>query len=469
MGAIVRSGGLKRKRRDYELQFLAPALETLETPAGPLPWATAWLLMIIAICAIAWSSLSSVDVLAIAQGRVIPSGKSKPVQSLAGGKVEAFFVRDGDVVHAGDLLVVLDATESQIELERSRLELLSYESDVTRIDAALKLEPSDLAKFIEGPGAIGLIPEHHGLLFSLVNQQAAKLRRLQAQKSETVANVDATNEQIERLTAILPLIMGRISSISELVDRKIIALPVLLELQQKRIETESDIRLQNNKLIQLGFSISQIEEQAQEVFSDYRKTLLTELNQVRGQMRGINQSIATLNRRISESRIVAPVDGVVYQSLINSVGVVAQPAQAMMQIVPAQETLIIEALLESKDVGFVVVGQDAEVKIDAYPFTQYGTIKGRVLEVSADSSAMSAAPSEQSSGGRSPQDDIARRQVYSVRVEIGSAHGQFLNGAPYELKPGMTSSVDIRTGDRKLIQYIFSPLQTKVSNAARER
>jgi len=469
MGAIVRSGGMKRKRRDYELQFLAPALETLETPAGPLPWATAWLLFLIAVCAIAWSSLSSVDVLAIAQGRVIPSGKSKPVQSVAGGKVEAFYVRDGDNVHAGDLLIVLDATESQIELGRSRLELQSYESDVMRIEAAMKLEPADLVHFIEGPGAIGLIPEHHALLYSLVNQQAAKLRRLEAQKAETLANVDATHEQIERLTAILPLIMSRISSISELVDRKIIALPVLLELQQKRIETESDIRLQKNKLIQLGFSVSQIEEQVQEALSDYRKTLLTELNQVRGQMRGINQSIATLNRRISESRMVAPVDGVVYQSLINAVGAVAQPAQAMMQIVPAQETLIIEALLESKDVGFVVVGQEAEVKIDAYPFTQYGTIKGRVLEVSADSSATSGLPPEQGTGAKSPQDDITRRQVYSVRVEIGASQGLFPNGTSYDLKPGMTSMVDIRTGDRKLIQYIFSPLQTKVSNAARER
>lgn len=469
MSAIVRANGRNRRRRDYELQFLAPALEALETPAGPMPWITAWLLAAIAVVALAWSSFGTVDILAVAQGRVVPSGKSKLVQSVTGGKVEAFFVRDGDMVRAGDLLVLLDANESKIELQRSLLEQRNSKSDIRRIEAALSLEAPAVTEFLKSPEGFELIPEHQALLRSLVSQQAAKLDRLKAQRAELLTNVEATAEQISRLKAILPLVVGRIEAITDLVNRKIVALPVLLELEQKRIETESDIRLQENKLIQLNHSLAQIEEQTRETVSDYRKTLLTELNTARSQLRGVEQSVATLSRRVSEARIVAPVDGVIYQSTINAIGAVVQPAQAMMQIVPAQETLIVEASLESKDVGFVEVGHEAEVKIDAYPFTQYGTIKGRVLEVSADSAIMPAAAPEPGASSKPSQDEASRRQVYLVRVGIGSSQGRFQNGFAYELRPGMSSAVDIRTGDRTLLQYIFSPLQTKVRNAARER
>lgn len=467
MSLITRSQGVKRKRRNHELQFLAPALETLETPAGPMPWVSAWLLVALALVALAWSSVGDIDILANAQGRIIPSSKVKPVQSLSGGKVEAFYVRDGDMVSAGDLLFLLDTREPSIELERARAEMANLQSDLRRIEAALALGAEQISSFLEGPDSKAISLDHKALLFSLVGQQTAKLARFEAQKSETLTNIEGAREQIARLEALLPLVVERINGISSLVDRQIVARPTLIEQQQKRIEIESDIRLQHNRIVQLNQNRLQIEEQVRETIADYRKTLLTEMNSARSQLRGYEQSASTLARRINEGRITAPVDGVVYQSLINAAGVVVQPAQIMMQIVPVQESLIVEVSLESKDVGFVKVGQESEVKVDAYPFTQYGLLKGKVLEISADSSVMALPNSE--SNNKVTSEDANRRQAYSVRIDVGQARGVFPNGSTYELRPGMTASAEIRTGDRKLIQYIFSPLQTKLRNAGHER
>ena len=467
MNAISRDKGLKRRRRNHEIQFLAPAIEILEAPAGPMPWISAWVLVVIAALALLWSTIGRVDIMATAPGRIIPTDKVKPVQPASGGRVARYHVRDGDIVRGGDTLVELDTNEHLIELEKAQGDLRSLRSDVKRLNAALELGTRDVSTFLQSPAADGLLPEHQALLSSIVAHQAARLKRLRAQLDETDANVAASTEQIMRSTAILPLIVERLENISQLVDRQIVARPLLLELRQKRIETESDIRMQQNRIEQLAQTSIQLREQIQETMLEYSKSLLTELNTARAQIRVSEQAVANLHRKISESRIAAPVDGVVYQSQINAINSVVQPAQVIMQIVPADESLIMEAALDSKDVGFVEVGQRAEVKLDAYPFTQYGLLEGRVTAVSADSVLTQTQPTDPSS--KPSGEDTQRRPIYAVRISLSPAKGVFKNGVPYELKPGMSGSVDIRTGDRRLIQYIFSPLQTTLRNAGGER
>lgn len=459
----------RQKRRSHELQFLPPALEILETPALPLPWAGSWAIVIIAVAALLWGTLGFVDIVATAQGRIVPSGRSQPIQGVTAGKVERIHVVEGQEVAAGDVLIEFDTRESRAELERMVAERRSFLSDIERITAALAIEKDSLdGELHKALDLESMKPEHAELLQSQISGHIAKLKRVEAQIQENSVSIQMTRQAHAKLTKIRPLVQERVTALEPLVRRGLSPKPSLLEQRQRLIEVAADIKSQTAKLEQLTFVGLQLNQQYEELIAEYRRTLLVELLNVHAHLRGADQMIAVLNKKLDDGVIRAPVGGYVYQLSVTTPGAALQPGGVAMIIVPKDVPVEIEAVLEGKDSGFVAVGQKVEVKIDAYPFTQHGLLEGRVALISADSSAVNL-------GGMTPDnskasaDEQFRRQGYTIRVELESNSGVFLSGTPYLLKPGMSAIAEIKTGQRRLIQYIFSPLQTKVQEAARER
>lgn len=460
-----KSKGIVRRRRAEELEFLPPALEILETPASPIPWSTAWILCFIGLSAIVWAWFGKVDIVATAPGRFIPSGKSKPIQSFAPAKVLSLHVRDGQGVKAGDVLVAMDTSEAAAELRRMSDEKVSLVSDIQRLEAALDEDIERVGSVLGAIRAEKILPEHRSLLKSQIDLHAAKLARLTAQHAEIEANVAGSLEQIRRINEIIPLITQRMESVAFLVARELMPKHMLLEVREKLISNQSDLVLQRNRIEQLKEQRKQIDAQRNELIAEYRRSALAELNNLRSSLRGVNQAITIAEKKIDDGRLRAPVDGVVYQLAANAAGAVFQPAQVIMVIVPENETLEIEAALDSKDVGFVDEGQQAEIKVDAFPFTRHGMLKAQVVTVSADSAA---APRQQFNDGNQTQEE-ARRQSYTVRLKLLDSENIVPQSTMQALKPGMTVAAEIKTGQRRLIEYVFSPLRGKLSEAARER
>lgn len=439
-------------RTRAEAEFLPATLALQETPVSPAPRVVTWLLMAFALIALLWAVLGRVDVVAVAPGRIIADGYNKLIQPLELARVAAIHVREGQSVVAGQLLIELDGTAPEADLGRVQNELLAARLEAARARAFLVAMDGGAVKM---PGVDGAahdrMADEQRLLEGHHDEFSAKLRRLSAEIQRRKAEARTVHESVRKLEQTSPLARQRADDYKGLVAQNFISRHGYQEREREAIEQERDLAAGRSRLDEIAAGQMEAERQREALVAETRRVYLDRLRDAEQRSMALQQELAKVERRGSAMRMTAPVTGTVQQLAVNTIGGVVSPGQVLMQIVPRDHVLEVEARLENKDAGFVHAGQAAEVKVEAFPFTRYGTLVGEVVQVSPD--AM--------------QDEV-RGWVFSARVRLAQRH-MAIEGRRINLTPGMATMVEIKTGSRRVIEYFLSPLLQYQNESLRER
>ncbi|MBU1390163.1 MAG: HlyD family type I secretion periplasmic adaptor subunit [Gammaproteobacteria bacterium] len=467
-----------RKLAKEKLAFLPAALEIQAAPPAKWSRSLLWIIIALMVTLIVWASWAEIDIIATAQGKIVPSGKVKIIQPLETGVVKTIFVKEGQHIKAGDKLIALDNTSSQADADRLSSELQGYIDDLARQNAFLAkldavvssaivdkdvntigssdpLSKSTLSKAIApsiATSKIPLLPTNQRLLLESVWQEyQSKLNSFTSEITKLMAEKKSISIDVGRIEKTLPLVIERERSYFTLLETSAVSRNQYLELKQQRIDQEETLLLQRAKIEQINASIVSAEQNLYAYLSETRRNTLQEINQLTRQSESAKQELTKANRLTQLRVLISPVDGVVEELVIATIGGIVTPAQELLKIVPNEQQLEVEAGLLNKDIGFVHVGQIAEIKIDSFPFTKYGVIDGEVTDISAD-----AVEHEQLG------------LLFQLKASLVSDEIN-VNGKLVKLKPGMSVTVEVKTGTRRLIEFLLAPLMKGVSEGARER
>lgn len=447
------SDQVKSRRSAEEREFLPAAIEIMETPANPIGRTVALSLAGFFTIALAWAVIGEVDVVAVAQGRLVPTGGVKQIQPLEIGTVRAIHVRDGQHVQAGDLLIELDPTESEADKGQ-----LLHERDAAALDIAR------LKTFLDGLDRreIPALPKHAALNDEILQTAEQKLRSDLAAFFAKLAATDAEaaklraerasiNAEIAKSRELLPLLVEREGSLSGLVSDGISTKPVWLEVKQQLIETKSNLEIYRNRLEEADASIMAAEKDRENLIAQTKQQTLEELLEARNKFQTAVITLRKAESREDRHQLRAPVSGTIQQLAVHTVRGVVSPAESLMVVVPDDVELEAVAKVQNKDAGFVATEQEAVIKIDSFPFTRYGKIDGKVKSISRDAIQ---------------DEDLGL--VYEVRATLNASE-IFADGRMVKLTPGMTISVEVKTGKRRIIEFLLSPVMKYGDEALRER
>jgi hemolysin D len=437
----------------HEAQFLPAALALRDTPLHPAPRITLWLIMAFALIALLWAIFGRIDVVATAVGKIIPNDRTKIIQPMETAVVKAIHVRDGQTVQLGQVLIELDATSATADSERLRNEALTARLEALRAQAllaALENGISPRVKPLDGVDAARLLAEQSQATGQYQEYQARRLQ-LQAEIARRRAELQATQDQVVKLEQTAPIARQRAQDYQKLVKENFISRHGYLEREQARIEQEQDLASSRSKVMEIRAALMEAQQQQATLAAETRRQLLDQHNLASQKAASLEQELVKADQRGRLLRLTAPVAGTVQQLAVHTVGGVVTPAQPLMVIVPRDNVLEVEAMLPNKDIGFVNPGQDAEVKVETFPFTKYGTIHGKITQVSSDAIQ-----------------DEKRGLIYSTRVKLNKDTLQVENKT-VRLTPGMAVTVEVKTGKRRVIEYFLSPLMQVTSESLRER
>lgn len=461
-------------RGKNELAFMPAALEIVETPSPPFVGALGATLIALFSLALLWACVGHVDIVASASGKIIPSGRTKIIQPFETGVVRAIRIRDGENVKAGDVLIELDPTMNEAERKHIQSDLLAAELDIARASAALNNETDDPPAAFHPPegASTNLTATQRQYLIHQVDEHRAKLAALERQKAQKEAELATVAATINKLQAVLPVLQQRVDIRRLLFAHETGSKVNYLEILQLLVETQQELAVQNSRSHEAEAALAAIVEARGQAGAEYRRSLSGELVEAQRKAAGLREDLAKAEQRIKLQLLTAPLDGTVQQLSVHTVGGVVTPAQSLLVVVPADSHLEIEAMVSNRDIGFIRVGQDVEIKVDTFNFTRYGLLHGRVLSVSQD--AITHDKPQDKTGDKtagaetSTSEPKGQELVYAARISLDSTQMQ-VEDNPVKLSPGMAVTVEIKTGSRTVISYLLSPLLRYRQESLRER
>lgn len=442
-----------QERLQHEMAFLPAHLELQESPVSPAPRVTMALIISFSVIAVIWAIFGKIDMVATAQGKLVPSDGTKVIQPLETSVVKAIRVTNGQAVKAGDVLIELDSTMAVADIMRSSNDVTTMRLQAARARAFFDSVTSPNPPRMEPvPGAS---PERQAQEQRILDAQngefKARLARIDAEIAKREAELRSTREVVHKLEQTAPLARQRAADYKDLVDKKFISKHGYLDKEVSRIEQEGDLATQKSRLQELAAALQEIRAQRFTQVAETRRIALDSLNESEQRGTSFGQDLVKSQTRGRLMTLIAPVDGTIQQLVVRTVGGVVTPAQTLMMVVPTEAAVEVEAFLENKDIGFVHVGQIAEIKIETFPFTKYGIIDGKVTQVSNDSI-----------------NDERRGLIYAIRARMDKTTLQ-VEGNNVNLTPGMAVTVEVKTGQRRIIEYFLSPLITHATSSLRER
>lgn len=469
---IARSLDGQRRRPD-ELDFLPAALEIVETPPSPLGRAIALSIIAVFAVALAWACIGTVDIVAVAPGKIIPSGRTKTIQPFDTGVVRKIQVRDGQNVKAGDVLIELDTTAVDAELEHLQGDLMAARLEIARLQAAIANKEDPLTAFIPPQDApADLVQMHRSFLISQTSEQKAKLATIDSQLAQKVAERGTIQASVDKLKSTITPLQQRVEIREQLFQKELGSKLTYLTELQDLVSQRQDILVQQSRNNETNAAVAALTEIRTKTGAEYERGLFDELAKAQQKAAGLRQDIIRVDQRRSLQRLTAPVDGMVQQLTIHTIGGVVTPAQTLMFLVPAESRLEIEAMISNRDIGFVRAGQEAAVKIDTFNFTRYGLLRGTILSVSQDAIARDKPAdraSEKTLGAESTSSEPHGQELlYSARISLDRTQFQ-IEDKLVNLSPGMAVTTEIKTGARSIISYLLSPLARYHHDSLRER
>ncbi len=466
-----------KPRSDHE--FLPAALEIMEKPPSPgLRWLMLGLCGLFTI-ALIWSIVGKVDVVAVASGRVVPSGNVKIIQPIETGMIRAIHVRNGQRVRAGQLLVELDPTIASADAAQAGQGLLDARLVAARNAALIAHVEGRGGSFVAPPGTPPEIAATQArFVRTAIAEYEAQRLTLQRQRAERAAELRAAEAEIASLQQTLPLIDRQLAARQELAEKGHFSRLRLLEYEQLRIEHIQNIEVQRANAARASAAMATLDAEARTLRETFGRTAVTELATAQNEASQREQEVTRTGRRQQFQQLRAPVSGTVQQLAISTIGGVVQPAQALMIIVPDEAEVIVEAQILNRDIGFIREGQPVRVKLEAFPFTDYGLIEGVVEQISRDAIDTGQAPANPrdaaSQGGRSgggaqgASAGAGQGLVYAARIRLNRST-IMVRGREQVIGPGLAVQAEIKTGERRILQYLLSPIAQTLDEAGRER
>jgi hemolysin D len=454
-----------------ERAFMPAALEIIDTAASPTGRKMMHFIMLIVATFSLWSWFGEVDIVAVAPGKIIPKGRTQVIQSLESGTVRMIAVRDGQRVSAGQTLIELDDTALLAELSRGRQERIQSGLDMARLQSILEPEKeSSFFAAIEAP-----TEDIKRVMFHMKSQRLEHARKLSV-IDDNLSQREAEREQavisLEKINSVLPLLEERANIRQKGAETQFGSRLLYLEIAQQLLELKSERIVQQQRLKATEAASQALISQKEQANAEFITNILNELNKSRIQYGQALESEQKAGRRLELTRITAPINGTVQDLSINTIGGVVSSAQQLLRIVPEGDVLEASVVINNQDVGFVTAGQNAEIKIDAFPFTRYGLLSGTVAEVSRDARSLQVANNPEF-GPKNKSDETenierGERLVFTARILL-QKHSLNVNGEEVELLPGMSMKAEIKTGKRRLADFFLAPLRQYDQEIFRER
>ena len=433
------------RRLAHETAFLPAALSLQETPLHPAPRRAMWLIVGLFLAALIWSMLGRVDVVAVAPGRLVVGDRSKLIQPAETAVVKAIHVKDGDRVQAGQLLVELDATQASADNEAAYQQHKAALQESIRSERLLQALDSGVLR------SEGLSEDAVILLRAEWSEWLSRKARLDSEMARRQAELATVRGLVEKLDALLPLARQREADFESLRAEGAVALHAAQDRVRERIEAERDLVTQRARQREAEAILEESRRALEADEAGTRRGWNERLNKARLELGQWEQQGSKTRQREALAQLTAPVSGTVQQRAIHTPGGVVTPAQVLMVIVPDSGQIVADVTLPNADIGFVHAGQVAEVKLETFNFTRYGTVPARVLHVSADAVV----------------DD--KGQAAFTATLVFEQDQLMIDGRPVRLAAGMNLTAEIKTGRRRVIEYLWSPLAKTVGEAWRER
>ncbi len=400
--------------------------------------------------AITWSAWAELDEITRGEGKVIPSRQLQVVQNLEGGILSELRIREGDVVEKGQVLLRMDDTRFSSNLREGRLHYLSLVAKVSRLRAEANNSEFNLPKEIKSEQPELLIQEH-ALFESRTRELNSNLEIAGQQATQQKQELDELHAKVDQLNRSAKLLARELNMTRPLVADGAISEVEVLRLERQFSELEGDLKGARISIPKAESKLSEARSKKEEIEISFRNQARIELNEAVSELSQLSESIVALDDRVKRTAVVSPVRGTVKQLLVNTIGGVIQPGASLVEIVPLDDTLLVEARVRPADIAFLHPDQKAIVKFSAYDYAIYGGLEANVELISADTIANEKGES-----------------FYLVRVRTERSHlGTESN--PLPIIPGMLGSVDILTGKKTVLSYLMKPVLRARDRALTER
>lgn len=436
--------------RTTDARAFSPAILALEAKVpSPLPRALLWALAALVACMVLGALVGHLDMIAVAHGRLVPQNFLKIVQPAESGVVRELLVREGDIVAAGQVLVRMDARLSdadgatvQGQIDQHRLQLRRIEAELSGTPLVARAE--DPPTLLEQANA-----QYRAHRQSHLDALATEAALIDRSRNELQAAVETE----AKLARSLPMHREQAEGWETLAREGFAGKLLALERKRTLVEAEQELKAQRAQVQSLRAAIAQSERRAAQLQSNYRRDLMDERARTQAELDRLQQDAARQSVRRSQLELRAPAAGVVKELATHTPGTVVQPGTVLMTIVPRGEAMQAEVWIEQIDAGFVEERMPVAVKVATFPFQKFGTVPGHIRHLSPDASEPSANDA---------------RSGYRALIALDATHLQ-RDGKRFELTPGMQVSAEIHLGTRSVMEYLLSPVQKTVMEAAREQ
>jgi hemolysin D len=488
--------------RGRDREFLPAALEILETPPAPLPVALMLTICAFFAAALAWSFFGRLDVHAVAPGKIETVNRAKIIQPFDNGKIAAIHVANGEHVKAGDVLLELDPAEALADADAARDARFENMAEVARRAYAISVArtidaretKADLAKDFERAAIEAAIQQAEtriGFAAELppdirLRQRAvmsADLRELADQLAaldKQIAQKEATSQRLNMSIAfqnqLMETLNDRVATRQEAIKLKVGTKINLYDAKEELQKSQSQLASDQGQLIETEAALNELRSEKYKAISQFIADNENKAVEAARKADDAKQSLAKATAKLQRTKLVAPIDGVAQQLTVTTIGQVVTTGQQLLVITPSGGPVQVEALVANLDIGFVKIGQPAVVKVDAYPFTRFGTLTGKVVQIAQqavdETEAKRALANVTSSSNTLPPQTsgpgLPESFVFPVTISL-DRNAMKVGDADMPLNPGMTVTTEIKTDSRRVIDYLLSPLSKVGSEALRER
>ncbi|WP_077340386.1 HlyD family type I secretion periplasmic adaptor subunit [Pseudocolwellia agarivorans] len=439
------------------LDFMPAAIEVLERPVSPIGRFLGKSIIVFCVFTLIWSYFGHLDVVAVAQGKIIPSGRVKQIQPLQKGVVKHIFVTEGQLVQQGEPLIELEKSLTGADLNRISKDLniaqlnlyrqLTLREKLTNDNTLVQQQSFDWQTSLT-PAALNY---QQAWIAQQWSAYQARLSVLKQQLTTQRAELNMNKADIEKYKAVLPIIQKRVDSLKSLRVDSYVSESSYLELEQQLIEYQQEMKIAQDRGLMLASVAKETEQQLEQLTAQFMGENLTEIESFQQQVFGLEQELEKAHVFNDKQLLTAPVTGYVQQLSVHTIGGIVTDAQPLMLIVPKGNFLEAEVELTNKDIGFVSVGQTAEIKVETFDFTLYGFLHAEVVDITADAI-----------------EDEQRGLVYKMRLKLNE-NKLLVEGKWIDLIPGMSITAEVKTSRRRIIDYFLSPIQRATDNSLGER
>ena len=413
---------------------------------------------VLVVAFLVWSNWAVLDEVTRGEGRVIPSSQVQVIQNLEGGIVAEVLVREGDVVEKDQILMRIDNTKAQSSLEDLQSQKWTLQGVIARLEAEVAGE--DDPKSIKFPpelvkAAPQIVASETQLFVNRAAQLKSEITTLKSQLQHAQQDVTAIGGKIGRLQQSASLARKEVEITRPLAQQGVVSQVEMLKKEREYNDIQAELGDAVDSLPGAKSGVQEAQSRITEHETTFRADASTELNNHRKELASIVAQMTSGTDQVKRTEVRSPVKGTVKESKVRTIGGVVQPGQDLMEIVPIEDTLLIEAQIRPADIAFIRPGRDAMIKITAYDYSIYGGLPAKVEEISADTI--------EDQTGEKKGESFYRVRMRTKQNSLGTPE------KPLPIIPGMTATVDIRTGEKTVFQYLMKPILKARQSALRER